>query len=168
MGPIRGALRDAELVLEMTTVAWKVSDVMTKEVVTVGPQTGFKTCVDLLRIHEISAVPVVEEEERLLGIVSEHDLLQKEESQDSRGHKSRKAGGRTAAEVMTSPAWSIAPDASLAEAARLMHGKKVKRLPVVDGARKLAGIVSRAGLLKPHLLTDKTIRREHAETALGT
>jgi CBS domain-containing protein len=147
-------------------VSWKVSDVMTKEVVTVGPEEGFKTCVDLLRIHEISAVPVVDEEERLVGIVSEHDLLQKEERQDSRGHKSRKAGGRTAGEVMTSPAWSIGPDASLAEAARLMHGKKVKRLPVVDGARRLVGIVSRADLLKPYLRSDESIRREIAEQVM--
>jgi CBS domain-containing protein len=144
-------------------MSWKVSDVMTKEVVIVGPQEGFKTCVDLLRIHKISAVPVVDHEERLLGIVSEHDLLRKEESQDSRGRKSRKAAGRTAAEVMTSPAWSVSSDASLAKAARLMHDKMVKRLPVVDSVGKLVGIVSRADLLRPYLRSDESIRREIAE-----
>lgn len=147
-------------------MTWKVSDVMTRKVVTVGPQEGFKTCVDLLRIHEISAVPVVDDEGRLLGIVSEYDLLQKEESQDTRRHKSHKAAGRTAAEVMTSPAWSISTDAALGEAARLMHGKKVKRLPVVDAGGKLLGIVSRADLLKPYLRSDESIRREITEQVM--
>lgn len=144
-------------------MAWKVSDVMTKEVVTVGPDAGFKACVDLLRIHGISALPVIDGEEQLLGIVSEFDLLEKEEKQASGGHKSRKAKARTAAEVMTSPAWSIGPDASLAQAARLLHSKKVKRLPVVESGGRLVGIVSRADLLKPYLRSDESIRREIAE-----
>jgi CBS domain-containing protein len=141
---------------------WTVGEVMTKEVVTVGPETGFKTCVDLLRLHTISALPVVDGEERLLGIVSEADLLRKEESQASRGHKDRKAKARTAAEAMTSPAWSVGPAASLAQAARLMHSKKVKRLPVVEPGGRLVGIVSRVDLLKPYLRSDESIRREIA------
>jgi CBS domain-containing protein len=147
-------------------MAWTVGDVMTSEVVTVGPDAGFKACVDLLRIHSISALPVVDEKERLLGIVSEADLLRKEERAPSRLHKDRKAKARTAVEAMTSPAWSVSPSASLAEAARLMHGKKIKRLPVVGQGGRLLGIVSRADLLKPYLRSDESIRREIAEQLL--
>jgi CBS-domain-containing membrane protein len=148
------------------TMAWTVSDVMTKEVVTVRPDDDFKACMDLLRIHTISALPVVNDADELLGIVSEADLLRKEERQGSRGNKDRKARARVAAEMMSSPAWSVGPGASLAEAARLLHAKKVKRLPVVDPGGRLVGIVSRVDLLKPYLRSDESIRREIAEQLL--
>ena len=151
-------------------MTWKVSDVMTKGVVTVGPELQFKDCVDLLRVHEVSALPVVDADYRVLGIVSEADLLLKEERRDSKDHlrsrQKRKAAARTAGDVMSTPVWSVGPSASLAEAARLMHTKAVKRLAVVDSEGRLGGIVSRVDLLKAFLRSDESIRREVAEDLL--
>lgn len=142
---------------------WTVGDVMTREVVTVGPETDFKTCVDLLRINGVSALPVVEGG-YVLGMVSEHDLLLKEEGRGSRVHLRRRelnqARGRTAGDVMHSPALCVGLGASLTEAARLMHRRAVKRLPVLDARGKLVGIVSRHDLLKTYLRSDESIRRE--------
>jgi CBS domain-containing protein len=144
-------------------MAWTVGDVMTKEVVTVGPQTDFKACVDLLRTKGVSALPVVEGD-YILGIVSEHDLLLKEEDRGAgnhlRRHELNQARGRTAGDVMHSPALCVGLEASLAEAARLMHKRAVKRLPVVDATGRLVGIVSRSDLLKTYLRSDESIRRE--------
>src|ERR1700693_5590685 len=103
---------------------WTVGDVMTKEVVTVGVDTDFKTCVDLLRVHRISAMPVVDGD-FVLGIVSEFDLLLKEENRDSFAHlkkrQSSQAKARMAGDVMTHPALCIGLGASITDAARLMH-----------------------------------------------
>jgi CBS-domain-containing membrane protein len=147
-------------------MAWTVGDVMTKEVVTVAADTDFKTCVDLLRVHGISALPVVDGD-YVLGIVSEFDLLLKEERRDSETQLKRRqdhqARGRTAGDVMTSPALCIGLHASLAEAAQLMHKRTVKRLPVVDDHGRLVGIVSRHDLLKSFLRSDESIRREIVE-----
>lgn len=144
-------------------MAWTVGDVMTREVVTVGPETDFKTCVDLLRINGVSALPVVEGG-YVLGMVSEHDLLLKEEDRGSGVHLRRRelnqARGRTAGDVMHSPALCVGLGASLTEAARLMHRRAVKRLPVLDARGKLVGIVSRHDLLKTYLRSDESIRRE--------
>jgi len=144
-------------------MAWTVGDVMTREVVTVGPETDFKTCVDLLRINGVSALPVVEGG-YVLGMVSEHDLLLKEEDRGSGAHLRRRelnqARGRTAGDVMHSPALCVGLGASLTEAARLMHRRAVKRLPVLDARGKLVGIVSRHDLLKTYLRSDESIRRE--------
>ena len=144
-------------------MAWTVGDVMTREVVTVWPETDFKTCVDLLRINGVSALPVVEGG-YVLGMVSEHDLLLKEEGRGSRVHLRRRelnqARGRTAGDVMHSPALCVGLGASLTEAARLMHRRAVKRLPVLDARGKLVGIVSRHDLLKTYLRSDESIRRE--------
>ncbi len=146
---------------------------MTKDVVTVDPDTNFKDCVNLLRLHGISALPVVNKDGLLLGIVSEFDLLAKEAERGAKpttggGRFKRKlAAGRTAAYVMTSPAIAIGPDASIAEAARRMHRERVKRLPVVDGTGKLIGITSRFDLLKPFMRSDESIRKEVVDHVLS-
>jgi CBS domain-containing protein len=142
---------------------WTVGDVMANDVVTVGLDTDFKTCVDLLRAKGVSALPVVDGD-YVLGIVSEHDLLLKEENRDSGVHLRRReanqARGRTARDVMTSPALCVGLEASLAETARLMHKRAVKRLPVLDSTGRLVGIVSRHDLLKVFLRSDDSIRHE--------
>lgn len=149
-------------------MSWTVGDVMTKDVVTVGPDTDFKTCVDLLRVKGVSALPVVDGD-FVLGIVSEHDLLLKEENRDSEVHLRRRevnqARGRTARDVMTSPALCVGLEASLAGTARLMHKRAVKRLPVLDATGRLVGIVSRHDLLKAFLRSDESIQHE-VRTAL--
>lgn len=137
---------------------------MTRKVVVVRADTDFKTCVRQLRAHDVSALPVVDSERKLIGIVSEADLLAKERR---RGEKRTRlavpepqAAGRTAGEVMTSPAVCISPDASIPEAARLMHREAVKRLPVVDAHGGVVGIVSRSDLLKTFVRSDEEIRRD--------
>src|SRR5437016_7082849 len=90
-------------------MTWRVADVMTTEVVTVGPETGFKSCVDMLRVHSISALPVIAADGALLGIVSEFDLMLKEEGHDRQQRPSRPGGARMAAELMSSPPICVQP-----------------------------------------------------------
>ncbi|MYR44583.1 CBS domain-containing protein [Streptomyces sp. SID5910] len=146
-----------------------VSDVMTHTVVAVGRDAPFKDIVTLMQQWKVSALPVVAGEGRVIGVVSEADLLPKEEFRDSdpdrftqmrRLADLAKAGGLTAADVMSAPAVTVRPDATLAEAARIMARQKVKRLPVVDAEGLLEGVVSRGDLLRVFLRTDEDIAEE--------
>uniref|UniRef100_A0AAU2AG53 CBS domain-containing protein n=1 Tax=Streptomyces sp. NBC_00093 TaxID=2975649 RepID=A0AAU2AG53_9ACTN len=146
-----------------------VSDVMTHTVAAVGRGAAFKEIVRLMQDRKVSALPVVDGEGRVVGVVSEADLLPKEEFRDSdpdrytqlrRLSDLEKAGAVTAEELMTSPALTVRPDATLAQAARTMARARVKRLPVVDAVGVLEGIVSRADLLKVFLRTDEEIAEE--------
>jgi CBS domain-containing protein len=146
-----------------------VSDVMTHTVAAVGRRATFKEIVQLLLDWKVSALPVLEGEGRVVGVVSEADLLPKEEFRDSdpdrytqlrRLSDLAKAGAITAEEVMTSPALTTRPDATLAQAARTMAHAKVKRLPVVNEPGMLEGIVSRADLLKVFLRSGDEIAEE--------
>ncbi|MER6096484.1 CBS domain-containing protein [Streptomyces sp. NPDC001728] len=147
-----------------------VFEVMTHKVVTAAPQTPFKQVARLFAEHDVSAVPVVDPDRRLLGVVSEADLLRATaELPDLEG---RSAGVRllseerglpdaeTAAQLMTSPAVTAQPNWNLAETARTMHRKGVKRLPVIDETGRLVGIISRSDLLRPFLRSDTAIRDE--------
>jgi CBS-domain-containing membrane protein len=154
-----------------------VSDVMTRTVVSVNAFTPFKDIVRRMQEHRVSALPVVDEDQVVLGIVSEGDLILKEDPELEGGprllegmHRRQdrsKAAGLVASEVMSAPAITIGPEASLGEAARLMHRRAVKRLPVVDheGGR-IVGIVSRADLLKVFLRRDEEIGREIREDVI--
>ncbi|GHE56398.1 hypothetical protein GCM10014715_06730 [Streptomyces spiralis] len=146
-----------------------VSDVMTHTVVAVGRDAPFKDIVGLMGQWKVSALPVLEGEGRVIGVVSEADLLPKEEFRDSdpdrftqlrRLSDLAKAGALTAGELMSSPAVTVHPDATLAEAARTMAQRRVKRLPVVDEEGMLEGVVSRGDLLKVFLRTDDDIAEE--------
>ncbi|MFJ8932855.1 CBS domain-containing protein [Streptomyces sp. NPDC102364] len=146
-----------------------VSDVMTQTVVSVGSEAAFKDIVKTMRQWKVSALPVLRGESLVIGVVSEADLLPKEEFRDSdpdrRTQLSRladlaKAGALTAGELMTAPAVTVRANATLAEAARAMAVNKVKRLPVVDDSGTLQGIVSRSDLLKVFLRTDDDIAEE--------
>jgi CBS domain-containing protein len=147
-----------------------VGDLMTTAVVSVRPDTGFKDIAEHLAEHDITAVPVVDDQDRPIGVVSEADLLRRQESQaDPGGHLSAahlqpaeraKAHALTAEGLMTSPAVTARPQWSVVEAARAMAHHHVKRLPVVDDAGRLVGIVSRGDLLRAFLRRDPTIREE--------
>ncbi|WP_030230946.1 MULTISPECIES: CBS domain-containing protein [unclassified Streptomyces] len=146
-----------------------VSDVMTHTVVAVGRDASFKDVVELMQEWKVSALPVLEGEGRVIGVVSEADLLVKEEFRDSdpdrftqmsRLSDLAKAGGMTAADLMSTPAVTVHPGATLAQAARVMAQRKVKRLPVVNDEGLLEGVVSRADLLKVFLRTDDEIAEE--------
>ncbi|GGO96693.1 CBS domain-containing protein [Wenjunlia tyrosinilytica] len=146
-----------------------VSDVMTQTVAAIGRGAAFKEIVRMMNDWKVSALPVLEGEGRVVGVVSEADLLHKEEFRDSDGDRSTqsrplsdlaKAGAVTADELMTSPALTVHADATLAQAARTMAHAKVKRLPVVDEVGMLQGIISRADLLKVFLRDDEEIAEE--------
>ncbi|MDH6447718.1 MULTISPECIES: CBS domain-containing protein [unclassified Streptomyces] len=146
-----------------------VSDVMTRTVAAVDRTATFKEIVRLMQDRQVSALPVIEGEGRVVGIVSEADLLPKEEFRDSdpdrytqlrRLADLAKAGAVTAEELMTSPVLTTRPDATLAQAARTMAHARVKRLPVVDEQGVLEGVVSRSDLLKVFLRDDEEIAEE--------
>ncbi|MFJ3306669.1 CBS domain-containing protein [Streptomyces sp. NPDC086549] len=146
-----------------------VSDVMTHTVAAVGRGAGFKEIIRMMQDWKVSALPVLEGEGRVVGVVSEADLLPKEEFRDSdpdrltqlhRLDDLAKAGAVTAGELMTSPALTVRADATLAQAARSMAHARVKRLPVVDELGMLQGVVSRADLLKVFLRDDEEIAEE--------
>ncbi|MGQ4388662.1 CBS domain-containing protein [Streptomyces sp. SAS_270] len=146
-----------------------VSDVMTRTVVALSRQATFKDIVKTMQHWKVSAMPVLEGDNRVIGVVSEADLLPKEEFRD--GDPDRytqlrrpadlvKAGAVTAEELMTAPALTVPAYASLGQAARIMALHKVKRLPVVDDDGDLQGIVSRSDLLKVFLRDDEDIAEE--------
>jgi len=146
-----------------------VDDVMTHSVVAVGRAAPFKDIVRLMEQWQVSALPVLEGEGRVVGVVSEADLLSKEEFRDTdpdrytqrqRLSDLAKAGAMTAEELMSAPAVTVRPGSTLAQAARIMARLGIKRLPVVDGEGMLEGVVSRADLLKVFLRPDNDIADE--------
>ena len=148
-----------------------VKDLMTTSVVTVEPATPFKEIVARLAQHRVSAVPVVDDQGRVLGVVSEADLLLKEEHPGPdadlpliwtrrRRAEHDKAAAAAARDLMTIALVYISPEATAAQAARRLHTAQVKRLPVVDTRGRLVGIISRADLLKVFNRPDAAIRRE--------
>jgi CBS-domain-containing membrane protein len=150
---------------------YTVSDVMTHTVVAVGRDAPFKEIVQLFDQWKVSALPVLEGEGRVVGVVSEADLLHKEEFRDADDTGGEfadrlKAGAVTAGELMNAPAVSVHADATLAEAARIMARRKVKRLPVVDRVGMLQGVVSRGDLLKVFLRPDEEMAEEIRDSVL--
>jgi CBS domain-containing protein len=153
-----------------------VRTLMTHNVVTARPDTAFKDIVDTMATERVSALPVVDADGLVVGIVSEADLMHKLERPDhgatarlisrQRREATAKAAADVAADLMTAPAVTIAPDASAGAGARLMHQHQVKRLPVVDGDGRLVGIVSRRDLLATYLRTDDEIRAEIRDDVL--
>jgi CBS-domain-containing membrane protein len=150
----------------------KVRDVMTEEVAAVRRDTSFKEMAARLREYRVSAFPVIDENRRVIGVVSEADLLAKEALAGEHAgipaavtgilhHKDyRKAEGLTAGDLMTHPAVTVRPEDSVEHAARLMYTLQVKRLPVVDAGGYLVGIVSRSDLLTVFDRTDEEIHAE--------
>lgn len=152
-----------------------VKDVMTTQVVAVRKNACFKDLAIGLREHRVSAFPVVDDDDRVVGVVSEADLLAKEAlDATSPGrmagvlhHKEHvKAAGITAEDLMTAPAVTIGPLEPVTQAARLMYARKVKRLPVVDEAGRLLGIVARSDVLTVYWREDADIWREITERVL--
>lgn len=153
-----------------------VSDVMTRAVVVVNAYAPFKEIVRLMLECRVSALPVVDEDGLILAIVSEGDLILKEdpdleggphrfETTRRRSERS-KAAGLNASELGSAPVVTIAPDARLSEAVRLMQRHRVKRLPVVGKGGVLIGIVTRSDLLKVFLRQDADIANEIRENVL--
>jgi CBS-domain-containing membrane protein len=153
-----------------------VKDVMTTQVVAVGMAASFKEMVVKMRKSQVSALPVIDGEGRVIGVVSEADMLNKQADLDTgpetlssllRFTEREKAAGVTAAELMTTPPVTIGPGAPVAEAARLMRDRRVKRLPVINDTGLLIGIISRADVLCVFARPDADIRREANEEVIA-
>lgn len=146
-----------------------VKDVMTTHVVAVHQNAAFKDMAARLREHRVSAFPVLDDDDKVIGVVSEADLLTKEALEYSVAgrvngilhHREQvKAAGVTAADLMTKPPVTIGPNEFVSHAARLMYSRKVKRLPVVDDDGRLLGIVSRADVLSVYSRPDADIKHD--------
>lgn len=149
-----------------------VKDVMSTHVIAARKGASFKEMAAKLREHRVSAFPVIDDEDRVVGVVSEADLLTKTALDGGQAgmpgmisgilarRERERAAGLTAADLMTSPPITVRPDDSVEHAAQLMYTRRVKRLPVVDEADRLVGILSRTDVLAVYSRTDEEIRKE--------
>ncbi|MEO3856623.1 CBS domain-containing protein [Acrocarpospora sp. B8E8] len=165
-----------------------VEAVMTRTVALVTADTPFKEIAEILIARGVSAVPVVDGENRVIGIVSEADLLRKEEFRElyyregyqpplrarlrhrlnrEPGDPEAKSHGDIAAELMTAPAITVRPQLSTVAAARLMEKHGIKRLPVVDEGDRLVGVVSRHDLIRVFVRPDADIAQDVRQEVLG-
>jgi len=150
-------------------VSSTVRDVMSTHVIAAHASATYKELAAMLHYQRVSAFPVVDEDNKVIGIVSETDLLAKEALEGTvpqtlrglpRQRERSRVSGLTAAELMTRPPVTIGPDAPVSHAARLMYNKRVKRLPVVGDDGVLVGIVSRSDVLSVYSKPDEQIRDE--------
>jgi len=147
----------------------RVQDVMTVSVVTVDRITPYKEIARRLAEHKVGGVPVLTMGRHVAGVVSEGDLLAARDGNPAAGRRwpgwprRQRHHGTMAEDLMTSPAITIRPDATIAAAARLMNAHHVRFLPVVDSVGRLLGIVSRRDLLSVFLRPDAEIARQVSE-----
>lgn len=139
-----------------------VGDVMTGDVVQAHPMTPFREVVRLLERHRISGVPVVDHDDKVLGVISGTDLV-REQARRARTGEGRSA---TAEQLMSTPAVTVHPEQPVPDAARVLERHDIERLPVVDEEDRLIGIVTRRDLLRVFLRTDEDIRREVIDDVL--
>jgi CBS domain-containing protein len=152
-----------------------VRDVMTTYVVAVRLNATYKEMAARLREFRVSAFPVLDDNNKVVGVVSEADLLTKEALEYSvpggmggilHGREKAKAAAVVAADLMTKPAVTIGPQEPVSHAAKLMYSRKIKRLPVVDDDGRLIGIVARADVLGVYSRPDAEIRRDIIEKVI--
>jgi CBS domain-containing protein len=152
----------------------KVADVMTTDVLSVRPGATLKDVARMLAARAISGMPVVDEDGHVLGVISEADILAKERRPKEETLRERLLGrrdgfkrdARTVGEAMTSPAVTIEAHRWIDGAAALMLDGQINRLPVVDRADRLVGIVTRADLVRAFAASDERIEREIVEEVL--
>jgi len=140
----------------------KARDVMVRDVVTAHPDMKVSEAIELLAEHDVSALPVVDDDDRVVGVISEADLVRREEIGSVKhrpwwleaitpattlAEEFAKAHGRRVEEVMSSDVVSASEDASLAEIAALLEKHRIKRVPIIEDG-KLVGIVSRSNLIQ--------------------
>lgn len=141
-----------------------VRDVMTTQVVTVRPGLHVKQAIELLDTHRITAMPVVDDDDLLVGVVSEADVLRDALMPDRRAHErpvpgEGRTGSLTVGDVMTRAPMSVMADADLAAAASVLVDTHIKSLPVVDHG-KVVGMVSRRDVIAVLARRDPLIRAE--------
>jgi CBS domain-containing protein len=143
-----------------------VADVMTRDPIVVSPQTPIKEAIQLLVEKRISGLPVVDNTGKLVGVISETDLMWQETGVSPPAHimildsviylenpakyerELHKALGQTVGEVMTPEAVTITPEKPLREAAAIMHDRSVRRLPVLDSTGAVIGILTRGDIVR--------------------
>ena len=154
-----------------------VKDVMSTHVIAVRQSAPYKEMAAMLHEQRVSAFPVIDDENKVIGIVSEADLLTKEALEGtvprtllSRQERVRRqVNALTAADLMTKPAVTIGPDEPVIGAARLMFDRGVKRLPVISDTGRLIGIVTRADVLSVYNRPDAEIQHQVTQDLiLGT
>jgi len=151
-----------------------VKDVMTTRVIWVKKDATFREMAVALREYRVSAFPVVDDDGKVIGVVSEADMLNKEALDDEPGMISgilhrrdqAKARGVTAGDLMTAAVVAVRPEDTVEHAARLMYDRRVKRLPVTNEDGRLVGIISRADVLSVFDRTDEAIRQEITDEVL--
>jgi CBS domain-containing protein len=137
-----------------------IEEVMTARVITVRPETSVQEAARLMSTNHVSGLPVVDANERVVGMISDGDLILRQrrpkikpwwrlffENAEQLARDYRKIVGQTVADVMTQPALVINPAFSIETAAAIMDNRQIRRLPVVRDGR-LVGIVSRADLIR--------------------
>ncbi|WP_328766634.1 CBS domain-containing protein [Streptomyces sp. NBC_00286] len=159
----------------------KVGEVMTAEVIEARQETPFKDVAQLLARHRISGLPVVDADDKVLGVISETDLIRRQAAKAERDRGGRfrlpalrrkariapaKARAMTAGQLMSTPAITVHPEQPVADAARVMERHHIERLPVVDEEDRLIGIATRRDLLRVFLRTDEEIRQEIIDEVL--
>jgi CBS domain-containing protein len=146
-----------------------VKDVMSTHVIAVREFASFKEIATRLREQRVSAFPVIDPDNKVIGMVSEADLLPKEALEGTvpgvlhslgRSREQSRITAVTAADLMTKPPVTIGPDESVTRAARLMYSRRVKRLPVINDDGQLIGIVTRSDVLSVYSRPDAEIQRE--------
>jgi len=155
-----------------------VKDVMSTHVIAVREFASFKEIATRLREQRVSAFPVIDLDNKVIGMVSEADLLPKEALEGTvpsvlhslgRSREQSRITAVTAADLMTKPPVTIGPDEPVTRAARLMYTRRVKRLPVTNGDGRLIGIVTRSDVLSVYSRPDAEIQREITQDLiLGT
>ena len=141
----------------------RVVDLMTTEVITVTPATGIKEAARMMFRNRVSGLPVVDDDDRLIGIITEADFLQLEVSREEENDP---APVERVGEVMSSRVLAVDPALSIYEAAKMMVVQELKRLPVVDGEDRLLGIISRADIVALFTRPDDVIEDEIREDLL--
>ncbi len=133
---------------------------MTMEVVTVKRETDIQAAAELLTRHRISGMPVVDDDDRVVGVIGEADILALVGFKREHGFKDilrhmlgepvpvRKKTGNTVGEVMSTPPITAGPDDDIRDVATIVDERRIKRLPVVDGQGKLVGVISRADIIR--------------------
>jgi CBS domain-containing protein len=155
-----------------------VRDVMSTHVIAVRQSAPYKEMAAMLHEQRVSAFPVIDEHNKVIGLVSEADLLTKEALEGTvprtlqtltRQRVRTQVNAVTAADLMTKPPVTIGPDEPVIHAARLMFNQQVKRLPVTSDDGTLIGIVTRADVLKVYNRPDAEIRQQVTQDLiLGT
>ncbi|WP_406375525.1 CBS domain-containing protein [Streptomyces sp. NBC_00647] len=161
-------------------MARNVGEVMTHDVVEARREMSFKDLVRLLDRHRISGLPVVDDDDKVVGVISRTDLIRRQAARSANARarpfpslrrSARRAAAvahaTTAGELMSTPAITVHPEQRIADAARVMERHGVERLPVVDEEDRLIGIATRRDLLRVFLRTDDEIRREVRDEVLA-